>query len=66
MKAKSHSGAKKRVKVRSSGTISVRKSCKNHLLSDKSKRAKNASPFGMAVDQTKLVALRRLLPGQVK
>lgn len=65
MKQKNHSGLKKRVKVKKSGAISVDKSCKNHLLSNKSKRQKKSFLSGMPVHSTKLQALRRLLPGRV-
>lgn len=66
MKLKSHSGLKKRVKVRKSGTIAVQKSSKRHLLADKSKRQKKAYPSGMPVDHTKMDSVRKLLPGKVK
>ena len=42
MKQKTHSGLKKRIKVRKSGTLTVSKSCKRHLLSNKSKGQKAA------------------------
>jgi len=66
MKQKSHSGLKKRIKVKSSGTIRVQKSCRNHLLSNKSKRQKNAFPGGMPVTSAKIQAIRRLLPGTAR
>ncbi len=65
MKQKSHSGLKKRVRVKSSGVAMVNKSCKNHLLSNKSKRQKKAFSSGMPIASTKLKAIRRLLPGLV-
>lgn len=65
MKAKTHSGMKKRVKVRKSGKLAFRKSCKQHLLADKSKRQKKASPFGMTVPKTHEKQIRRMLPGKV-
>ncbi len=65
MKQKHHSGLKKRVKIRKSGTVTVEKSCKNHLLSNKSKRQKKAFSGGMPVSKTRFKALRRLLPGAV-
>ena len=47
MKQKTHSGLKKRIKVRKSGTLSVQKSCKRHLLSNKSKGQKAAGKCGL-------------------
>ena len=66
MKQKTHSGAKKRIKVRKSGTISVQKSCKRHLLLNKSKKQKKAFASGYPVDPTRMYALRKLMPGKVK
>ena len=66
MKQKNHSGAKKRVKVRKSGTASVEKSAKRHLLSNKSSKAKKANPFGMPVHKTRLKSVKRLLAGLIK
>ncbi len=66
MKQKTHSGMKKRVKVKKSGTVMVQKSCKNHLLSNKSKRQKKSHLGGMKVHPTRLNALRRLIPGAAK
>jgi len=40
MKQKTHSGAKKRVKKTGTGKFIVQKSCRNHLLVNKSKRQK--------------------------
>lgn len=65
MKQKTHSGLKKRVKVRKSGTVSVQKSCKNHLLSNKSKRQKKSFLGGMPINPTKMRAVRRLMPGKI-
>jgi len=65
MKSKSHSGIKKRVKVKGKGTLMTRKCCKQHLLSDKSKRGKKASPFGLHVVGRKKQDVKRMLPGLV-
>jgi len=65
MKQKSHSGLKKRVKVRKSGTARVQKSCKNHLLSNKSKKQKKMDNNGKEIDPTRMQSIRRLLPGKV-
>jgi ribosomal protein L35 len=66
MKQKSHSGLKKRVKVRNSGTASVQKSCKNHLLSNKSKGQKKLHNAGMPLEKTRVKAIKKLLPGKIK
>jgi large subunit ribosomal protein L35 len=65
MKAKTHSGTKKRVKVRKSGVVMVQKSCKKHLLSNKSKRQKKSFLSGMPVSATRAQSIRRLLPGKI-
>jgi ribosomal protein L35 len=59
MKIKSHSGAKKRVKVNAKGLKSFKKSCKNHLLTAKSKRQKSIKT--VAVPSTHAQAINRLL-----
>ena len=64
MKQKTHSGAKKRIKIRKGGKVYVDKSCKNHLLSNKSKRQKNI--VNMPVAKTIMKQMRRLLPGKIK
>lgn len=66
MKQKSHSGLKKRLKIKKSGVLMVEKSAKRHLLSNKSKRQKAAFPGGMHVHATKLKAIRRLMPGKAQ
>ena len=63
MKQKFHSGLKKRVRIRKSGTIMVQKTSKQHLLSNKSKRQKKSYPNGMPINYTKMKIIRRLLPG---
>ncbi|MFH1534274.1 MAG: bL35 family ribosomal protein [Nitrospirota bacterium] len=65
MKQKTHSGLKKRVKVRKSGTVMVQKSCKNHLLDNKSKRQKKSCKGGMPIPAGRRQSLRRLMPGKV-
>ena len=61
MKQKTHSGLKKRVKVRKSGTIRVQKSCKNHLLSNKSKRQKKSGLKGIVVSPGVLKNVKKQL-----
>lgn len=60
MKIKSHSGAKKRVKIRANKMF-MQKACKKHLLSNKSKRQKETDKYGMAISPTNLPKLRKLL-----
>jgi len=62
MKQKTHSGLKKRVKVRKSGTATFRKSSKNHLLDSKSKRQKKSFPNGLPIDATQIGRVKKLLP----
>lgn len=57
---------KKRLKIRKSGRAMFQKSAKQHLLSNKSKRQKGASPDGLAVFKGMLQDMRRLIPGKVK
>ncbi|MFA7685969.1 MAG: bL35 family ribosomal protein [Candidatus Gracilibacteria bacterium] len=64
MKSKTHSGIKKRVKIRKSGKLSFEKPCKQHLLSNKSKRQKKTSHFGVAVPKSHEKQIRRMLAGQ--
>ena len=66
MKAKTHSGAKKRIKIRKSGKVMMQKACKNHLLSNKSKRQKKLNKSGMPVTPTRMKSIRRLIPGRAK
>jgi large subunit ribosomal protein L35 len=61
MKQKTHSGLKKRTKVKKSGKIMVAKSCKRHLLSNKSKKAKSSFKSGKLVDPTRKQSVKRLL-----
>lgn len=65
MKLKSHSGLKKRLRIKKSGMIVVKKPCKNHLLSNKSKRQKRLFRAGMPADVTRMESLRKLMPGRV-
>jgi ribosomal protein L35 len=66
MKQKTCSALKKRVKVRKSGSISVQKAAKRHLLINKSKKQKKSHSNGMPVCRTKMTAIKRLLPGKVR
>ncbi len=61
MKQKSHSGAKKRAKKTGKGTFMVEKSCKNHLLVNKSKRQKKLFTKGKPLDKTKVKILAKMI-----
>ena len=61
MKQKTHSGLKKRVKQTGSGKLLFRKSCKNHLLSSKSKGQKKLSPLGLSAPSGHKKTIARLL-----
>ena len=62
MKAKSHSGAKKRFSITGTGKAKMRKGAKNHLLYHKSKRQKKFAKNGMIVDPSNMGRVRALLP----
>jgi len=61
MKQKTHSGVKKRVKITGSGKIQFQKSCKNHLLSSKSKRQKKSFRLGVEAPKGSVSNLSNLL-----
>ena len=61
MKQKSHSGAKKRVKKTGTGKFIVQKSCKNHLLVNKSKRQKKLFRKGKVAEDPQQKILAKLL-----
>jgi len=61
MKQKTHSGLKKRVKITGSGKIMFQKSCKNHLLSSKSKKQKKSGRLGLEAPKGHRKTLSRLL-----
>jgi len=64
MKMKTHSGAKKRVRITGTGKIKVAKTSKQHLLINKSKRQKKfgQSSHGVLLDKTQEKRARRLIP----
>ena len=64
MKIKTHSGMKKRVKIRPSGKLTFAKSGKKHLLSNKSKRQKHSDPCGVPVSPSHEKQVRRMLAGR--
>lgn len=62
MKLKSHSGTKKRVKISGRGKILFRKSAKQHLLINKSKRQKAFQNQGKLAHRSDVEKIKRLLP----
>lgn len=60
-KLKSHSGAKKRVRKTGSGRIALKRSGRNHLLQQKSKRQKRLDRT-LIVESTEHRSIRTLLP----
>ncbi|MDX9970526.1 MAG: bL35 family ribosomal protein [Candidatus Gracilibacteria bacterium] len=66
MKIKTKSCAKKRIKVRSSGSLKVDKACRRHLLQNKSKAQKALGKSGVKVPSTRLKEASRALPGKIK
>ncbi len=62
MKLKTHTGAKKRVKITGTGKYVFAKTAKRHLLSDKSKRAKGRDRYGRVADGTNIQECRVSLP----
>lgn len=62
MKLKTLSSAKKRVRVTGTGKIMVDKSCKRHLLSQKSKKAKGRDKYGKVLSASNMKAAKASLP----
>ena len=62
MKAKTRSWVKKRVKVTWTKKLQVEKSCKRHLLSDKSKKAKWRNKYGKDIKKSELKRVKEMLP----
>lgn len=60
-KMKSHSGAKKRVRKTGSGKFAMKRNSRNHLLMQKSKKAKRQNRTLMVHDRN-MAALKGLLP----
>jgi len=60
-KQKSHSGAKKRVRMTGSGKIAIKRSGRNHLLQQKSKRQKKLSRT-LLPEKAEHKTLKSLLP----
>lgn len=60
-KLKSHSGAKKRVRKTGSGKLAMKRNSRNHLLQQKSKKAKRTNRT-LIIDKRDRKALQALLP----
>jgi len=61
MKHKSNSGAKKRFRLTGTGKVMAQKSCKNHLLVNKSKRQKKLNNKGMQLNNTESKIIKTML-----
>jgi large subunit ribosomal protein L35 len=62
MKLKTHSGAKKRVKITGTGKFILDKTAKRHLLKNKSNKAKGRDKYGKLVSVTNELECRLSLP----
>lgn len=62
MKLKTHSGAKKRVRITGTGKMFFDKACKRHLLSQKSRKAKGRDKYGHEIHDTNMRAAHASLP----
>lgn len=62
---KTHSGAKKRLRVKASGLLKRRKTGLRHLLSHKSSSRKRHLGLSTHVNETNTSNIERLLPGRV-
>lgn len=66
MKVKSHSGLKKRLKIKKSGALSFNKAARRHLLTNKSKKQKRSQRNGVPVYQGGIRHVMKLLPGRAQ
>ena len=64
MKMKSHSGASKRFHKTGTGKFVRKKAGKRHILTSKNRERKRRLSGMVVVDETRVAALRRLLPYQ--
>ena len=62
MKLKSHSGAKKRIRITGTGKAMFNKAAKRHLLMNKSKGSKSTGANGIIVSKAHSKRLKKLLP----
>lgn len=65
MKQKTHSSAKKRIKVTGTGKFILPKAAKRHLLANKSKKAKGRNKYGSVATPANIRALRQCLPNSL-
>lgn len=63
MKLKTHSGAKKRVKITGTGRVMLNKIAKRHLLANKSRKAKGRNKYGFEISATLSDHVKAALPG---
>ncbi len=61
MKQKSHSGLKKRIKITATGKVIFKKSSRNHLLTNKSKRQKKVFKSGKPASHADMRYIKKLL-----
>ncbi|HBB03237.1 MAG: 50S ribosomal protein L35 [Candidatus Gracilibacteria bacterium] len=62
MKQRTHSGAKKRMRMTAKKKVVFKKPCRNHLLFGKSKRQKRTYRKGLVGMPSDMKAVRALLP----
>ncbi len=62
MKLKTLSSAKKRVRITGTGKVMVDKTCKRHLLSQKSTKAKGRDKYGKVLPEANMRAAKASLP----
>lgn len=62
MKLKTHSGAKKRVKITGTGKVMLSKIAKRHLLANKSRKAKGRNKYGLVIGATHADSVKAALP----
>lgn len=65
MKLKSHSSAKKRIKITGTGKFILPKSCKRHLLADKTKKAKGRNKYGFTASSANIRVCRASMPNSL-
>lgn len=63
MKQKTHSGAKKRVRITTTGKVQMNRSNKRHLLLQKSKQSKRAGLKEITLTNGMAKKMKKLLPG---
>jgi len=61
MKQKTHSGAKKRVKITGSGKLRMQKAAHNHRLNPKNKRQKNLGGSTLSVSSADMKRMKKVM-----